>query len=35
MPLLNSPSCTEEGMKRRNQIRVSAWCSLNEDPSVS
>lgn len=35
MPLLNSSSRTEEGMKRRNQIRVSAWCSLNGAPSVS
>ena len=35
MPRLNSSSRTEEGMKRRNQIRVSAWRSLNDAPSVS
>ena len=35
MPPLNSSSCTEEGMKRHNQIRVSAWCSVNGGPSVS
>lgn len=35
MPRLNSSSRTEEGMKRHNQIRVSAWCSLNGAPSMS
>lgn len=35
VPQLNSSSRTEEGMKRRNQIRVSAWCSLNGARSVS